>query len=196
MKAPNTDTIRSTIRQQRRNLTPSQRHDCAFGLLEQLKRQKSFINSRNIACYIPVQGEISPIPLIELSLQMGKAVYLPVLMPFLSNRLWFAPYKFDSHMKMNKFGIPEPVFSRRELIPANQLDLVITPLVAFDEQCNRIGMGGGYYDRTFSFLRFRKHWISPKLIGIAYEFQKIALIKKQKWDVELHSVCTEQFYYS
>ena len=165
-------------------------------MTERLKKQRLFINSRHIAVYIPMHGEISPLLLADLARQMGKSVYLPVLMPFLENRLWFAPWEDNQAMQTNRFGIPEPCYHGRHIIPASQLDLVITPLVAFDQQCHRIGMGGGYYDRTFSFLRFRRYWHTPKLVGIAYEFQKMNRIIAQPWDVPLHAVVTEKKIYS
>jgi 5-formyltetrahydrofolate cyclo-ligase len=164
-------------------------------MTDRMKKQRFFINSKHIAVYIPMQGEISPLALVHLAWQMGKAVYLPILMPFLENRLWFAPWNADSKMQTNRYGIPEPVNQGRHIIPASHLDLVITPLVAFDKHCHRVGMGGGYYDRTFTFLRFRQHWHSPKLIGIAYEFQKITNISTQTWDVPLHAVVTENKIY-
>lgn len=184
--------IRKQIRKKRRALPIPMQQECAYELYQRLKNENCFIKSRHIAGYIPSEGEISPEPLMQLAEEMGKTVYLPVLMPFLSNRLWFAPYNKDSIMRNNRFGIPEPVFNGKQLIPATHLDLVLTPLVAFDSQCNRIGMGGGYYDRTFGFLRHRNHWISPKLVGVAYEFQKINQIRSQKWDVPLQMVITEQ----
>ncbi len=193
--AKKTETSRQRLRQQRRQLDSSTRLKCAMAMTEQLKRQRFFINSKHIALYIPMQGEISPLPLAHIARQMGKSVYLPILMPFLKNRLWFAPWNADTRMQPNRYGIPEPVYHGRHLIPATHLDMVITPLVAFDQDCQRIGMGGGYYDRTFAFLRFRQHWQSPKLIGVAYEFQKITRISAQAWDVPLHTVVTEQTIY-
>jgi len=190
-----TADIRRSIRKKRQKLTAADQHDCAIALCQQLKKEKTFLNSKHIAAYIPLNGEISPLPLVELALTMGKTVYMPVLMPFLKNRLWFAPFSENSIMKKNRFGILEPVFSGKQLIPATHLDLVLTPLVAFDTQCNRIGMGGGYYDRTFEFLRHRKHWISPRLIGIAYDFQKINTIHTHKWDVPVQIIITERSRY-
>lgn len=187
--------IRTQIKQQRRQLSIENQQIAAHKATQLLKRQRSFTNSQHIAVYLPMNGELSPLPLVELARKTGKHIYLPVLMPFLSNRLWFAPWSPDTKMKANPFGIPEPVFHGKHLIPANRLDLVITPLVAFDPDCHRIGMGGGYYDRTFSFLRFRQHWRSPKLIGLAYEFQKLKHIDTQAWDVPLHTVVTHERIY-
>jgi len=191
----NTIDIRKRNKQKRLLLPENIQFDCAYALSQQIKKERSFINSQHIAAYIPMNGEISPLPIIELAWAMDKSVYLPILMPFLANRLWFAPFTRDSIMRNNRFGIPEPVFHGKQLISATHLDMVLTPLVAFDTQCNRIGMGGGYYDRTFEFLRHRKHWLSPKLVGVAYEFQKTTPLRAQSWDVPLKIVVTEQNKY-
>lgn len=188
-------SIRSRIKQQRRQLDFASQQSASHMATRQIKQQRFFINSQHIAVYWPMQGEISPLPLVELARRLGKHIYLPVLMPFLHNRLWFAPWYPHTKMKPNRFGIPEPVFHGKHLIPASNLDMVITPLVAFDPQCHRIGMGGGYYDRTFNFLRFRQHWHSPRMIGLAYEFQKIKHITSQTWDVPLHAVVSQKRLY-
>ncbi len=189
-------TIRSRIKRQRQQLDNISRQQYAWMMHARLKKHKFFLNSQNLAVYLPMQGEMSPLPLVDLARQLGKSIYLPVLMPFLTNRLWFTRWHADSKMQINRYGIPEPVYHGRDLIPATHLDLVITPLVAFDQQCHRIGMGGGYYDRSFNFLRFRQHWDKPRMIGIAYEFQKVPNIHPQTWDVPLQLVITENKLYS
>lgn len=190
------ESMRSRIKQQRRRLDTHSQELAADQASQLIKRQRFFLSSQHIAAYIPMHGELSPLPLIDLARSLGKNIYLPVLMPFLTNRLWFAPWNPDTKMRNNRFGIPEPVFNGKQLIPARQLDIVITPLVAFDQQCHRMGMGGGYYDRTFSFLRFRQHWQSPRLVGLAYEFQKVTRINTQPWDVPLHAVVSEKRIYT
>jgi 5-formyltetrahydrofolate cyclo-ligase len=160
-----------------------------------LSSHPSFLNSQRIACYIAVDGEIDPAPLLKQAWKMGKSIYLPVLVPFCENRLWFAPYQPGCKMRLNRFGIPEPVSSRRHMISASDLDLVLTPLVAFDTYGNRLGMGGGYYDRTFAFLRRRQYWKKPLLLGIAYELQKVKKLTSQKWDVPLYGTVTEAALY-
>lgn len=188
--------LRTSLKIQRSQLDARTRDRHASRLTKILTREKLFLKSRHVAFYIPVNGEISTLGIMDVAMEMGKSVYLPVLMPFLTNRLWFAPYSHDCAMVFNRFGIPEPVYHGRHLMPASNLDIVLTPLVAFDPECNRIGMGGGYYDRTFSYLRHRQHWQKPKLIGVAYEFQKTSLIKTHKWDVPLHSIFTEENFYT
>ena len=188
--------IRSRIKQQRRQLDVNHRQQRSWMMCEQLKKHKYFLNSRHLAVYLPMQGEISPLPLVDVARQLGKSIYLPVLTRFKKNQLWFAQWHADSKLQTNRYGIPEPVYQGRDLIPATHLDLVVTPLVAFDQACHRIGMGGGYYDRSFNFLRFRQHWKKPALVGVAYEFQQVPHIKPQPWDIPLQLVFTEKKHYS
>lgn len=151
-----------------------------------------FRRSRHIAAYLAADGEIDPQPLLAKAWKQNKAVYLPVLVPFRGNRLWFAPYHANSRLETNRYGILEPKVSRRELIEPQALDLVLTPLVGFDAACNRLGMGGGYYDRSFSFLHHRHHWQRPRLLGLAFELQQVRQLPHQPWDVPLYGVATEQ----
>ncbi len=187
--------LRRKIRARRRGLTIEQQLDHASGLAEVLSRDPWFRNSQRIAAYLPVDGEMDPSPLIVTAWSMNKQVYLPVLVPFNHNRLWFAPYTPDTQLVRNRFGIPEPEIIHRSRSRTVGLDLVLTPLVSFDPRGNRLGMGGGFYDRTFAFLRSRRHWQRPRLLGIAYEFQKTGRLPRQEWDVPLCAVATEQQLY-
>ncbi len=98
-------------------------------------------------------------------------------------------------MIKNIYGIREP-----KLIPANRraawaLDLVLLPLVAFDALGNRMGMGGGYYDRTFSFKSLRKGMTGPNLIGLAHEIQRVEKLPIESWDIPLTSIVTDSKSY-
>lgn len=188
-------SLRSRIRALRRALTPTQRLEHAARMAAHLRSHPAFLRSRHIACYLAVDGEMDPAPLMSLALDMGKKVYLPVLVPFCENRLWFAPYEPGCKMQPNRFGIPEPAAAARHMIRANRLDLVLTPLVAFDPDCNRLGMGGGYYDRSFSFLCRRRYWKRPRLLGLAHELQRLPRLVPQPWDVPLYAVATEAGIY-
>ena len=92
----------------------------------------------------------------------------------------------------NEFGIPEPLLRSRRVTAITRLDLVLTPLVGFDEQGNRLGMGGGFYDRSFAYLRQRQRWRKPHLLGVAFELQNCEQgLPHQQWDVPLDGVVTE-----
>ena len=149
--------------------------------------------SRHIAAYLPNDGEIDPLPLMGGLWSMGKTLYLPVLNPIAAHQLWFARYREGDELVTNRYGILEP--RQRQLVNPRFLDLVLTPLVAFDTDCNRLGMGGGYYDTSFAFLRNRHCWIRPRLLGLAYELQKCPRLQVNDWDIPLHAVITEERTY-
>ena len=90
---------------------------------------------------------------------------------------------------------PEPRICADRLIAARNLDLVIVPLLGFDSDCNRIGMGGGYYDRSFAFTRRYRHIKGPYLLGLAHESQRVEQLDAQPWDIALDAVITEQNLY-
>ena len=93
-------------------------------------------------------------------------------------------------MRRGDFGIQEPAGG--PIRAARNLDIILTPLVAFDSAGNRIGMGGGYYDRTFAFLKRRTTWRKPKLIGIAFGLQEVDAVPVDTWDVPLDGILTEK----
>ena len=186
-------TLRQTIRQQRRALTPGEAATCAEQLAQQACKHPLVLRSHRIAAYLAADGEIDPAPLLQALWSANKQVYLPVLVPFSPEKLWFARFNPGDLLAFNRFGIPEPV--RRHLIKPSALDLVLTPLVAFDTAGHRIGMGGGFYDRTFAFLQRRQYWHKPNLLGLAYEFQKQTAIKPNNWDVPLNAIATETHIY-
>jgi 5-formyltetrahydrofolate cyclo-ligase len=84
----------------------------------------------------------------------------------------------------------------RQRIQPLALDLVLTPLVGFDHKGNRLGMGGGYYDRSFAFLLRRQNWKKPRLVGLAYDFQQLDKLPAKNWDVPLTAVATDTHWHS
>ncbi len=183
------------MRRLRRELDPAERVARAQQLAARVTDHQYFLRARRIACYLSVNGEMDPMPLLEHALAMGRQVFLPVLVPYRHNRMWFAPFSDETPLAPNRFGILEPQVAMHELIRPVALDLVLMPLVAFDARCNRLGMGGGYYDRTFGFLRYRKHWKKPRLMGVAYDFQRVPRLAQQAWDVPLDVVATDAALY-
>ena len=126
---------------------------------------------------------------------MKKQVYLPVLLPFHHNRLWFARFEPDTWLVVNRYGIAEPERIHRRRIVPQALDIVLAPLVGFDHKGNRLGMGGGFYDRSFAYLLKRKYWRTPRLIGLAYDFQQLPSLPDRPWDVPLTAVATDSDWY-
>ncbi|MCK4742995.1 MAG: 5-formyltetrahydrofolate cyclo-ligase [Sulfuriflexus sp.] len=189
----NSPSIRTKIRQQRRNLDLHERQQAAAWISSEILRSPLFMKAKHIAIYLSNDGEIDLSSVLHTAWQRNKRCYLPVLNKY-GKKLSFAPYTANSIMRKNRFGIPEPIVTKREIISPHQLDLVLAPLVAFDEQGNRMGMGGGFYDRSFSFLRQQQHWQHTKLIGTAYAFQQVEQLPAQAWDVPLSGAFTEYGY--
>ncbi len=188
--------IRKQIRRQRQQLSEAQRRDATLAITNNLARTPLFRQSRRIAGFIANDGEPSLEPLMQLAWARHKQWHLPIIgMPNL-NHLWFGRYDEGDELILNRYGIPEPTIALHQTTPAWGLDLVLMPLVAFDADGNRLGMGKGYYDRTLKFLRHRRHWRKPRLVGIAYEFQKLEQLPQQSWDIPLDAIVTEQAVYN
>lgn len=187
----NSSTVRSKKRQLRNQLTSLEQSTHAYGLANQVCRQQVFLNSSRVACYLANDGEIDPEYIIRTAWKLRKQVYLPVLSPFQS-KLYFAPYQAGMAMQLNRFDIWEPACSPVNWVTAWQLDLMLLPLVAFDESGNRLGMGGGFYDRSLAYRRSRTHSLRPKLIGLAHELQHEEKLAANSWDIPLDMIATEE----
>ncbi len=159
-----------------------------------LVRQLVYQNSKRIAFYLPNDGEISLQSALQHSFSQNKSCYLPVIRSATNSRMRFALFNHRTMLKKNRFGIFEPSIVRRKYLFATSLDLVLMPLVAFDSAGNRLGMGGGYYDEIFAFLKYRKFWKRPKLIGIAYDFQQLDNLPGDTWDVPLDGIITNDTF--
>ena len=188
-------TLRRHLKQARRRLAPEAVAQAQRSALHQLQHLPEFRRARRIAGYVGSNGEIDPMPLLIAAAEQGKHVYLPVLHPLRPGRLWFCRWRPGQAMTLNRYGIPEPARHRGHLLPARRLELVIAPLLGFDCACHRLGMGGGYYDRTFSFLHQHRHIHRPRLIGLAYELQCVESLDPQPWDVRLDAAITENRIY-
>lgn len=187
--------LRRTIRAQRRTLSSKQQLSNSNAVSKMLSCSTLFRNSKNIALYLETDGEIAISQLLSSIKHNKKIAHLPVLRPLPPNRLWFAEYRPGDELIHNKYNILEPDIKKHKPIPPHSLDLVLLPLVAFDSNCNRIGMGGGFYDRTFAYLKNRNVWNKPKLIGVAHELQRVTSIQTNPWDIPLDGVVTESNFY-
>ncbi len=194
IESQSTADIRQLKRAQRKLLPAAVQKQHSQTLCQNITKERSYKNCRNIACYIANDSEIDPYLLTEHAIFLGKKVYLPILAP-LKNSLYFAPYKAGDRLKLNQFKIPEPICHPSKWKTASQMDLLLLPLVAFDASGNRIGMGGGFYDRTLSYLQHRRFWKKPTLMGLAHEIQKAGQLKRQSWDIPLDYIITEKQCY-
>lgn len=180
--------LRSRLRQQRRDLSPSHQKRAALALSHRLFNLPLVQRARHVALYWPCDGEISLLPLLKRLQQAGKHCYLPVIKR--ASSMHFVRVTPQSKFIKNTFGIPEPV--NRRFLPSKHLDIALIPLVGFDGLGNRLGMGGGYYDRNFAFKE-RQTWRSrPCLIGVAHDFQQTEPMQGEAWDIPMAAIVTDQ----
>lgn len=176
--------LRQQIRKTRANLTALQQQQAEDSITQQALALIEARNAQHIALYVSFDGEISTEKLIKTLWAQDKHVYLPVLHPFNPNHLLFLRYLPDTPMLKNKFGIWEPKLNVQNVLPLDELDILFTPLVAFDKQGNRLGMGGGFYDRTL------QNWRNSSFIpvGLAHQCQQVEQLPTEVWDVPLHQI--------
>ncbi|WP_405223602.1 5-formyltetrahydrofolate cyclo-ligase [Lentisalinibacter sediminis] len=144
--------------------------------------------ARRIGLYFAASAEVDVSDLFVQAFVTGRVVYVPVVGD--TGLMHFVRLSRDATLVRNRYGIWEPERAS-DAFPVRQLDLVVTPLAAFDDAGNRIGMGAGYYDRCFSFLRNRRYWLHPKLVGAAFSCQRVSAIHAAAWDIPLFAVATE-----
>ncbi|WP_375752574.1 5-formyltetrahydrofolate cyclo-ligase [Vibrio sp. HN007] len=180
--------IRKSIRSKRQSLSALEQTLAAEEALQKLQSLPEIDAAKRIAIYLSADGEIDTRPIIDYFWQQGKEVTLPVLHPFSKGHLLFLRYSHNTPMCENKFNIQEPVLDQTQIVPVSQLDIVFTPLVAFDSTGNRMGMGGGYYDRTLE--KWFKTGKGPTPIGIAHNCQQIDHVPVEPWDIPLPAIIT------
>lgn len=180
--------FRRHIRQKRNQLCVSTQKQASLDLVQQFSAWIKHTHYQHIALYLANDGELDTTPLIHALWAQDKQIYLPVLHPFSPGNLLFLHYTPDSPMVTNKYGIAEPRLDIRRIRPAHQLDLIGTPLVGFDSQGQRLGMGGGYYDRTLA--NWFKTGVGPTPFGIAHDCQHVEQLPVEEWDIPLPTILT------
>lgn len=179
--------LRLNLRENRRALPASQRIAAANTLADHLLALSFAPQSGYVAGYWAMDGEIA-LHAWQLRLPRDCVYCLPVLCD--DQLLRFAPWRPGDALASNRFGIPEPDLSPASLLEADAMSLVVMPLVGFDERGNRLGMGGGWYDRSFAFRHERS--APPYLVGAGFAMQRVPPFEAEAWDVRLDAVCTEQ----
>ncbi len=188
-------TNKTDIRRQLRrirNAVPDQlRQTGARKALRLALHHRLLSGKRRAGFYIPARGEFDCLPLIDRALHMGMACYLPMVPPARQKKLWFSKLGDGPHWALNRYGIPEYV-RHNGRIRASTLDILFMPLLGFDQQGYRMGMGGGYYDSSLAYLAKRRLWRRPLLIGLAFEAQQVDRLPTDPWDIPLDAVITER----
>ena len=155
-----------------------------YNLIFRLIRKHFYNKKITIGCYYPSNYEVNILKFIEEASKKKFKITLPVIKS--SNQMSYKSWVFKEPLYVNQFGILEPKNSIKEIIP----DLIMVPLVAFDNRLNRIGYGKGYYDRNLRKIsKIKKNAIS---LGIAYSFQRCKKIPINKHDFKLDYIFTEK----
>lgn len=183
--------IRHFFKKERSDLNLNQQSQASQEIDDLIRRHQFFLEPRSIGFYTAINSEIDPMPLLNRALRKGHRCFLPRIVDYSNSKLTFAAYDLRDDLITNKWGIREPSPSAKEISPRN-LDLVFLPLVAFDKKGNRIGMGKGFYDRTFAFKRHLAGKVTrPVLVGLAYDCQRShILLPQKKWDIKLDAIIT------
>ncbi|MBA6418371.1 5-formyltetrahydrofolate cyclo-ligase [Pseudomonas sp. 5Ae-yellow] len=184
--------LRKQLRNARRGLSRAEQKNASKRLARRLGQSALFLRSRHIAFYLAADGEIDPAPLMSRCRRLLKQCYLPVLNRWPSTRMSFQRLLPGQRWTRNRYGIREPLLNRRLQVKPWRLGLVLMPLVGFDAQGNRLGMGGGFYDRAFAYRHRRNTWRSPALIGLAHDCQKTRSLPTASWDIPLDGIVTDQ----
>ena len=171
--------LRKQMRAKRLALTDDEQAFAAQDIIPKSLALIERYSAQHIAFYLPFNGEISPLALMDRLIKQDKKIYLPVLHPFSANQLLFLQYHGEAHLERNRLGILQPKLDVRNVLPLNELEMIFVPLVACDKQGNRLGMGGGFYDRTLSQA---KQLIS---VGLAHQCQQIEHLPLESWDEPL-----------
>jgi len=181
--------LRREARAARARLDAAQITRAAQRLCQRLAQLPAFTAATGIAGYMALAGEMDPVPALALAVEQGKRVYVPIIA---GQTLVFATWTPTAAMLRNRFGIAEPAAPAERLEPM-ALDLVLVPLLGFDAQCNRLGLGGGYYDRSFAAKLDGEP--GPLLVGVAHDSQRLERLEPESWDVPLDCVVTDREIY-
>ncbi len=188
MSDPVKTALRVTMKQIRTKMSASYRASASKQICTRIGSLEQYRQAKRIALYFANNGEVDLDSIWKSAPLQGKFCYFPVINEkYLT--LSFLPATPATPFKKNRFGIPEPDVSHDLAISVEELDLILMPLVAFDVRCTRLGMGAGYYDRTF---QDKTHGC---LFGVAYQFQRADFIQPHPWDIPLDAVITQRAIY-
>ena len=181
-------TLRKQLRILRRSLKPADHAARSRRAAVAIKRMASFSAGARVAIYLPFDGEVHTDALILAARRRRVRLYVPVVSDLRHRRLKFLP--LSGPTRPGVFGIAVP---RRGAAPlaARWFDLVVVPLVGVDARGRRLGMGGGFYDRSFGFRRTRRCWQGPRLVGFGFDCQRVADVHADPWDLRLDCLATE-----
>ena len=173
--------IRKKILKLRKSKNLENNHINFEKLIKVIRNQK---NIKIVGGYFPFNKEIDDLKILQALEKKKYLITLPKIKK--NNQMDFFEWSFTQPLIINKYGIPEPITNN-----TRYPDLLLVPLVAYDKKFNRIGYGGGYYDRYLKKISKRKKIIT---IGLAYSFQKVINIPINDYDIKLDYIITDKKY--
>ena len=173
--------LRNALRQRRRGIPATAQKKAALALLDAVVELPQWNGARRIALYTAFDGEVDPTPIAESALASGKTVCLPVVGP--DTTLQFRDWDGQQALEQNRYGIAQPLDGAPDVM--GSIDIIFLPLVAFDLNGNRLGMGKGYYDRALAKAR------QVTRVGLAHTCQQVERLTPESWDVPLDYIATD-----
>ncbi len=177
----NKATIRLKILKQRRLLAADFIQLQSQKVIKHITTSILFQEAQSIALYLPINGEVDLTALLNIA---DKSFYIPSIK---KQRMQFHRHHNELNMNVHQYGLTQPEFKTAHTAP--HLDLCLMPLVAFDPHGNRLGMGGGFYDRYFAANK------QTVMAGVAYQLQQVEPLPTDSWDVKLQHIFTEKGHY-
>ena len=155
-----------------------------FNPLIKLIKKKYKKKNINLSSYYPASFEVNILKLFELDVTNKMRIFLPVITG--NNSMHFYQWEKNDVLQINKFGMLEPFRSFTNIVP----NVMLIPLLAYDNKNNRLGYGGGFYDRYLKkYLKMHNNILT---IGIAFSFQKYHKLPVSIEDVKLNYILTEK----
>lgn len=185
--------LRKQLRKQRRQLNRFQQRQAEQQVLQRLRAWPAYRQAQKIGVYLHAFGEIHTTKIIELCFAQGKQVYLPMICNMNDRLVWVriqqGQYR-NKRFAYHRLGMQEPMASRGQHV--SELDLLLMPLLACDRHGTRIGMGGGYYDKTLASAP-----TTPLRVGLCHDFQIVDVpLAREAWDQPLDALISPHFQYS
>lgn len=184
--------LRKSLKNLRKKESKCDKKRYEVNIFKKIIKLPCYTRSKFLAIYIANENEISTSKIFTDAILRRKKIFVPKINN--KKEMVFVSINKKTKLTSNLYGIMEPISGK--IIDPRRLDLVITPLLGFDKTGTRLGMGGGYYDKYFHFLRLRYKWFKPKLLGVGLEKQQIYLAKKDAWDINLFKIVTETNIYN
>lgn len=188
----NKSDLRDELRARRRQLDESDRLSLDASINHFLAKYIAEHRPATIAAFWPFDGEPNLLPTLAATDQLETQIALPVIRQSPSGpSLVFAQWTSATVMEKNLYGIPEPCGSPEILL--FNIDLLLLPLVGWDESGSRLGMGAGFYDRALAPL---SQCEVPVRTGVAYQLQRVSKIPDEPWDIRLHMLLSETGWFT